>query len=136
MNVFLLNKSGLVVNNILADSVSKVQSLYPQYTAMQEVAGYGIGWTYTSSTNTWTEPAFPPVNTVMSKVDFLNLFGLSTLASIQAASATDYVISAAMTMLNATPTVDVSNVDTIYFINYLASKNLITSAQQTMILGS
>lgn len=134
MEVFLLNGSGEVVNSILADSVAAAQAAHQTLTAMQAVTGYGIGWTY--NVGTWTPPAAPAPNPVMQKLDFLNLFGLSTIAAIQAAAASDAVIAAGMTMLNAASEVDVTDPDTIYFVNYLASKSLITAAQQTAILGA
>ncbi len=134
MNVFLLNSAGLVVNSILADSVAKAQAAHPNYTAMQVVANYGIGWIY--SNGTWTPPVAPAPNPVMQKLDFLNLFGLQTVAAIQAAAATDAVISAGMTLLNAATSVNVSGPETMDFINYLAGKNLMTGAEQTAILGA
>ncbi len=134
MNVFLLNSVGLVINCILADSVAKAQAAHPNYTAMQAVTGYDIGWTY--SNGVWTAPAPPVPNPVMHKLDFLNLFGLPTITSIQSAAATDATISAGLMMLNAAVEVNTTDPDTLYFVNYLASKNLITAAQQTAILGT
>lgn len=134
MEVFLLDSSGEVVNFVLADSVAAAQAAHPQYTAMQAVIGYGMGWTY--SGGVWTEPPPPIPNPVMAKLDFLNLFGLPTIAAIQTAAASDAVISAGLTMLNAATAVNVTDPDTIYFVNYLASKSLITAAQQTAILGA
>ena len=134
MEVFLLDSSGEVVNFVLADSVAAAQAAHPQYTAMQAVAGYGVDWTY--SGGAWTAPLPPAPNPVMQKLDFLNLFGLATIASIQSAAATDSVIAAGLTMLNAAQQVNITDPDTVYFVNYLASKSLITVAQQTAILGA
>lgn len=79
-------------------------------------------------------PPAPPTPTVISKYAFASRFTPAERQSVLAATASDVILQDARSMLDMAQDVDLTDPNTANYVNYLASKSLLTASRATAIL--
>ena len=134
MDVFLI-KDGVIENCISADSTERAQQFYPDYTCIErteELNQFGIGDLYNAGVFTKSPPK-PPVLYPISRLDFLRRFTAQQRISIRETD--DPIIKDALQMLDLAEQIELDDQDTVFFVNYLVTQNLITEEDSLRILG-
>ena len=90
-----------------------------------------VGWTLVGET--WTPPAAPPPPTLLTFLAFMALFTADEQAAI--VNSTDTQVKLFVIMASGAGTIDLTNAEVIQGVDYLASTNVITSAEATRILS-
>lgn len=134
MNVFLI-KDGVIENCILADSTERAQQFYPDYTCIEQTEflnQFGIGDFYDADVFIKSPPK-PPILYPISRLDFLRRFTAQQRIDIR--SNDDPIIKDALQMLDLAEQIELDDQDTVFFVNYLVTQNLITEEDSLRILG-
>jgi len=134
MDVFLI-KDSVIENCISADSTERAQQFYPDYTCIERtelLSQFGIGDLYNAGVFTKSPPK-PPILYPISRLTFLRRFTAQQRIAIRAQE--DAVIKDALQMLDLAEEVKLDDQDTVFFVNYLVTQNLITEEDSLRILG-
>ena len=134
MDVFLI-KDGVVENCICADSVARALLFYPDYTCIErtpELSQFGITDLY-DGTNFSKAPVIVLPPGPLSRLEFLRSFTAQQRIAIRAAN--DPVIIDALQLLDLAEDVNLQDPDVVYFVNYCATQEYITTADANRILG-
>lgn len=113
----ILDDFGNVVNTIIADE-DFVSRLYPDRYRVIE------------------EPNIAPApNTILTKLQFNNLFTFEELVAVEVAAETDPGVRVFKNQLILTDYVDLTNSNTVSGVNYLVFKNIISQERADTILS-
>lgn len=134
MDVFLI-KNGVIDNCICADSVERALMFYPDHTCIERVGNlnqYGPGDLY-DGTNFSKAPVVVVPPGPVSRLEFLRSFTAQQRIAIRAAN--DPVIVDGLQLLDLAEDVNLQDPDVVYFVNYCAAQEYITTADANRILG-
>ena len=134
MDVFLI-KNGVIENCICADSTERAQQFYPDHICIErtvELSQYGPSDLYDGTDFSKAPVVILPLGPV-SRLEFLRSFTAQQRISIRAAN--DPIIVDALQLLDLAEDVNLQDPDVVYFVNYCATQEYITTADANRILG-
>lgn len=134
MHVIIV-RDGVVDNVICADSLERVQGIYPDCVCIVRSDDdlTGCGWIMQSDNSFVAPPAGRM--TPISKLAFLSRFTQQQQISIRALRSTDPIIDNAFYMLDQADEVALDHSDTIMYVEYLVSESLISADDAQRILS-
>lgn len=126
---YVVVENGVVINRVVSES-----ALEPNWFA-SEIAQ--IGWTYDGTTFRPPPPAPPPPPTwIITKVAFVSRFTSPEYVGIVAAANSDPTVQAWYDLLFIANSIDLEDQRTIDGVNFMVTKNLLTSDRASEILNT
>lgn len=126
---YVIVENGVVVNRVVSES-----ALEPNWFASETAQ---IGWTYDGTTFRPPAPTPPPAPTwTITKVAFVSRFTSAEYVGIVSASNSDPTVQAWYDLLFIANNIDLQDQRTIDGVNFMVSKNLLTSDRANEILNT